>query len=178
MNNRNKATALSAYLMAIGLVWLLASCGKKCQPPPQQTFTTITGTEWRLISTSNPRMSKDVNRFSFVTMTFKSEFEGEMIKVLNNKRYDTPIFTFVYNLQSDTGRTGMLRIQYSTVPADSNGDGTANPAAIPTPSAVSQPTDYTYSLKTGLTLTEAKTGYVYEFVPFVGIVDPDSTCTF
>ncbi len=149
------------------------SCGRKCQQSDPTPLKTITGTEWRLIRTSNPQMSEEVNNYTFIIMQFRTDFEGSVFRVINNKRYDNPVFVFDYNVES-RGRNGYLRVEYSTVPSgDPNTD-----AATTSPSTEKFPGDYEYVLSSKLTLTETNTGYTYEFVHFLGIVDPDNNCTF
>ena len=162
-----------SLLACIGITSVFVACNKRCQSPPEKAFNSITATDWRLITTNNPRI-KNLTKFTFLVMSFKPNFTGDVKKVENNNQFDTPVLTFVYKIES-SGRSGNLNITYSSVSAQPD---PSSPGATPGDSQSSPPVSYEYELGRGLVLVETKTGYEYEYVPFTGIVDPDNTCTY
>lgn len=170
-----KTLGLKSVLMrgvfALTLGFVFPACQRQCQPPGE-VFTTISATPWRLVSTNNPDF-KNNNRFTFIIMEFGKDFSGSVKKVVNNREFETPVSLVKYNVETESGRSGTLRIAYSEVAGggeDLGGEATAG--------EVTEITDYTYQVGRKLNLTEVKAGYTYEFVPYVGIVDPDSNCSF
>lgn len=169
-----KTLGLKSVLMTflgLGLVLLLPACQKACQPPGE-VATTISNNPWRLIKTTNPEF-KNNNRFTFIIMEFAKDFSGSVKKVVNNREFETPVSLLKYNVETDSGRSGTLRVAFSEVAG--GGEGGSGEASA---GEVTEITDYTYKVGRNFYLQEVKTGYTYEFVPYIGIVDPDSNCTF
>ena len=161
-------------LLLLSFAWsLLPGCQKKCQAPSAERPNSITSNPWRLVSTNDPSL-KNNNKYTFYVIAFAQDFSGDMKKVVNNREFETPIRTLKYNLQTDTGKSGLLRIAYFEVAATEEG-GTGDTTTSTDPV---QTTDYSYALTKNLELTASKSGYTYDFVPYVGIVDPDNNCTF
>lgn len=164
--------------LALGLALFLGACQKKCQQPATEKFKTITGQEWRLIETNDPDKGfKGLNNTTFLIWSFSKNYTGSITKVLNNDKYDTPVFTLKYQIDPEQQLIRMLM-----EPTDSGAGASTDPAAGGTdtqaqPATTADPVDYTYDLGRDLTLTDAH-GRYYHFVPFQGIVDPDNTCTF
>lgn len=150
------------------------ACDKKCQAPPEKPLTTFIGLEWRLVSTTDPGATKNLSRFTFLILIFKLEFEGEIYKVENNKRFDSPVGFFKFNVQSE-GRSGSLFTVDIAPPPPDDGSGANTSTTTSQSKTVKR---YEYEWGNRLNITESKTGYEYEYVPFTGIIDPDSTCTF
>lgn len=167
--NTPRTTALSLILCWVTLA-LVSACDKKCQAPPTEIPKTITANPWRLTKTTNPSL-KNNNRYTFIIMEYAPDFSGQVRKVVNNREFEQPFRSFKYNVASSSGKNGTLRIAYfePLLEGEEGQENSAEPTEI---------TDYRYTLGRTLNLTEVKTGYTYEFVPFVGIVDPDSNCTF
>lgn len=159
-----------AFLLCLVLWLAMPACQKKCQPPAPERPTSITQNSWRLISTNDPSL-KNNNKYTFYVISFAQDFSGDMKKVVNNREFETPVKTLKYNLETDSGKDGLIRIAYFDVSAEEGAEATAS--GEPT-----QTTDYDYSLGKNLVLDAKKSGYSYEFVPYVGIVDPDNNCTF
>jgi hypothetical protein len=169
-----KKNQLLLFLLLGGVLWM-GGCAVPCQPPAQTPFTSITGTPWRLVSTTDPTVTT-LNRFTFTILTFAVAFTGTVQKVVNNQEYDTPILTFIWNIQTNNSTSGQISVQFSTVPDNSNGNNSGSqPAQQPQTGPV---VTYNYTLNNELHLTDTTMGYYYRYIPFVGIVDPDSTCTF
>jgi len=172
--NTAKRQIHRAFLLCLAPVLALClampACQKKCQPPSPERPTSITQTPWRLVSTNDPSL-KSNNKYTFYVIAFAQDFSGDMKKVVNNREFETPVKTLKYNLETDSGRDGLLRIAYFDVSAQEGEEATSS--GEPT-----QTTDYTYSLSNNLTLQASRSGYSYEFVPYAGIVDPDNNCTF
>ena len=165
---------LGIFLALVCADAFLVACSRRCQPPPQQPAQNLSGNPWRLVKTNNPRI-QNLTRFTFLIMNFRSDFEGDVQKVVFNKQYDTPILTFKYNV-STSGKSGQLRVAYSALATD--GQGAEGEQQTQT-SGGEEVIDYTYSIQGGnLVLTERNTGFTYQYVPFVGIVEPDSNCTY
>lgn len=162
-----------AALFVAALVTLASTvgCQKKCQPAGQKVKS-LRETPWRLIDTNNKSQNyADLNRFTFLIFEFQVNFKGDVKKVRFNDQFDTPIFTFIYNVFPEDNT---LIIKYSS-PASGN-DGTGQQTQSE-PTEVGT-TEYEYELSNRLILREKKRNYYYEFVPFQGVVDPDSTCVF
>ena len=153
-------------------------CNKKCQPPSAEVPKSITANVWRLISSTSPQTSKNLSKYTFPIMTFKTDFSGDLLRVEKNTQFEKPFSLFTYSLKTDSGREGSMTVVYFDPPPDSDKtEGTKKASDAPDPSNL-KGIDYDYRLSKQLTLIERQTGYTYEFVPFVGVVDPDSTCSF
>jgi hypothetical protein len=92
--------------------------------------------------------------------------KGDVKKVVNHDQFDAPILTFDYNISPDDKE---LVLRYSAA-----GGGDQTQASATSAGTIS----YQYKLTNELTLVDSKRGYFYRYVPFQGVVDPDSTCTF
>lgn len=163
-------------LVTLTLLWVAGpACQRKCQPPSDERPTTITANPWRLVDTNDPTLAKANTKYTFYVISFAQDFSGDMKKVVNNREFETPINTLKYNLETDNGRSGFMRVAYFEVGAGAEGDigGEVQAASEP-----SQTVDYEYTLTRELNLTASRSGYSYRFVPYVGIVDPDNNCTF
>lgn len=152
------------------LALLLPACmDKKCQKPPEQSFKSITEAEWRLVETTDPNPNfKKLNNTTFFIFSFQKNYTGAVNNVINNDKYDTPVRTFKYNISPDEN---LIRVKYEMVAPE--GEEGAAPVEDNTP-----PIDYSYELGRELELINLKSGALYRFVPFTGIVDPDNTCSF
>lgn len=158
-------------LLVFGIVLFLGACQKKCQQPASEKFNTISATEWRLVETTDPDF-KGLNNTTFLIFSFGKNYTGAVNKVLNNDKYDTPVFTFLYQVDPDQN---LLRIQYQeVVPEPDPATGSTTPPQQP---PALDPVDYTYELGRELEMTNSN-GRYYRFVPFQGIVDPDNLCSF
>jgi len=157
-------------LLIIGLTGLGTSCQKRCQAPAEAPFETITATPWRLVKTSNTDViplneggnliSKFDGRLDFLIFEFtESPAAGEVRQVENNEELETPVLLIdIFRADPDTGE---LAIRYVS-PIDGS----------------TQVEIYDYDLDIELNLRERRTGFTYEFLPFTGVVPPDSNCTF
>jgi hypothetical protein len=161
--------------LVIGLSALLlvsTGCQKLCQQPATQAFTSITQTQWRLVSTTDPKVSPNLTNFTFLIWTFSTNFTGQILKVINNEQYNNPVFTFQFNVDPSSN---IILIDYQTpATATTNANGQAT-AGTPTDNGTFQ---YTYSLNVTLDLNDTTEGYTYHFVPFEGVVNPDEACSF
>lgn len=161
--------SLKIGLLLVGMA-LSVGCAKKC-PIPLERQTSVAGTPWRLVSTSDPEFSGDLNNFSFVVFTFNQDFKGDVKVVINNTQYDSPVRTFVWNVDPNQR---VIRIQYAF---PSGGDNQNNNSNTNSGSSGENVIDYSYRLGRTLELISTQ-GYNYRFVPFTGILSPDDTCTF
>ncbi len=164
------ASKISRYLgwtalcLALGLV--LPGCQKKCQPPVTQKIQTLAESQWRLVET-NDQSVKGLDRFNFLVYNFSRNFSGNIQQVRYNDLFETPFKTFNWNINPDTQQ---LVIRYQAIAPPTTGTTSTNRQG---------PTDsrYAYDLGRELQLSDANGSY-YRFVPFAGVVDPDSTCEF
>jgi hypothetical protein len=156
--------------VALALSLLLVGCQKKCQPPVTQKFQTLAETQWRLVETSDTSV-KGLDRFNFLIYNFARNFSGNIQQVRYNDLFETPFKTFNWNINPDTQQL-VIRYQDIAPPAE----GTATQAGSGNRQG---PTDslYAYDLGRELELYDERGSY-YRFVPFTGVVDPDSTCEF
>ncbi len=155
---------------------LTVSCQKKrCQAPAEQPFQTIVETQWRLVETTDPHPNfKGLNQTNFFIMIFKRNYTGDFKRVENNDLYETPVATFVYNIDPEAKRI-VTEITENAVTVSSDPSGAAPSAA---PSGQKSQLDFKYTLGREFTLTRVSAGFFYRFVPFTGIVDPDKQCVF
>jgi len=170
----NTSKRIVALFLLFPLWFCLPACQRRCQQAAAERPTSITANPWRLVSTNDPSL-KNNNKYTFYVISFAQDFSGDMKKVVNNREFETPVKTLKYNLETDNGRSGFMRVAYYDLSA---GGGEDLGEEVQASSSPSQTTDYEYSLGTNLTLSATKSGYSYEFVPYIGIVDPDNNCTF
>lgn len=153
------------WMQLLALGWFLTQslgCGAKCQQPPSQPYTTITATDWRLVTTNNPQPQyKNISNTSTIILTFRANFQGEVDSLQDNNRQ--PALGLTYSVQNSNSSSGQVKVSYFPLSDPSQGNGS---------------TTYNYTLNTELDLVETGTGYTYRFVPFQGIVLPDQVCSF
>lgn len=154
--------------------WLIAACQqRKCQAPAEQAFQTIVETQWRLVETTDPHPNfRSLNQTNFFIMTFKRNFTGDFKRVENNDLFETPVATFVYNVDPGSRRI-VTEITENAVTVDPSAATPAAPAE-----GKKSVVDFKYTLSREFTLTRANSGFFYRFVPFLGVVDPDKQCVF
>jgi len=158
---------LGSRLASLGLVLAMAlvgACGKKCQPPVTQKFQTLSETQWRLVETSDSSV-KNLDRFNFLIYNFSRNFSGNIQQVRYNDLFETPFKTFNWNINPDTQQL-VIRYQDIAPPADGSTSRQGATDSL-----------YSYDLNRELELYDQRGNY-YRFVPFTGVVDPDSSCTF
>jgi hypothetical protein len=155
--------------LGIGLGCVI-SCQQLCQPPGGP-FTTFTGQQWRLVSTTNPSIT-NLSNTDFEMIQFNVDFTGQINRVQDNQEITTPLYTFQYNVDP-TSNT--LKVQY-TIPSGGGDGGTGSSSNLGNSSGGI--VTYTYQLGTNFVLTEQTTGFTYTFVPFQGVVLPDESCSF
>jgi hypothetical protein len=163
---------LKIGLLLLGMAWWVIGCAKKC-PIPTERQTSVSGTAWRLVETNDPDFAGDLNNFSFAVFTFKQDFKGDVKVVINNTQYDSPVRTFVYNIDPNQR---VIRIQYA-FPSGADAQDGSSGSDSGSDSSGDNILDYYYSLGRTLELTSSQ-GFSYRFVPFTGILSPDDTCTF
>lgn len=153
----------------------LSSCGqRKCQAPVEQPFQTFTETQWRLVETNDPNPEfRKLSLTNFLIMTFKLNSTGDIKRVENNDLYETPVATFIYDVDKQNRRI-RAEISQSNVTLSTDNSGGKTPSDNEQKSTV----DYQYSLGREFTLTGTYTGFRYRFVPFTGVVAPDKICQF
>lgn len=137
---------------------MLSACQQLCQQPNQQPIQSLVDTQWRLVETTDPALAQELDRFNFKILTFRGNFQGEFQDVVFNDLVETPQATFRWNVESDFllmalqptagGTETQLRFDYTKPP-----------------------------IGRALEMVEADGSY-YRYVPFTGVVNPDSTCTF
>lgn len=153
--------------LGLACVFALTGCQKKCQAPVTQKFQTLAETQWRLVETSDASV-KNLDRFNFLIYNFARNFSGNIQQVRYNDLFETPFKTFNWNINPDTQQ---LVIRYQDIAPPVEGEGTGSSRASATDSL------YSYDLNRELELYD-QSGNYYRFVPFTGVVDPDSTCVF
>jgi hypothetical protein len=170
-----RAATLKYGLFPVGMLSLIlfaTGCQKKCQQPAQQAFTSITQAQWRLVSTTDPKVSPNLTNFTFLIWSFSNNFTGQIVKVINNEQYNNPVFTFQFNVDPSAN---VILIDYQTPGQPTTNAQGQQTAGSPTDNGTFQ---YSYNLTASLDLYDSTEGYSYHFVPFQGIVNPDESCTF
>ena len=145
-------------------------CGKKCNQPVTTPFKFLRETQWRLIETDNPAPEyRRLSKYTFQNWEFGVNFTGQIFTVINNDQQDTPFRVFKWNVDKDAGIL-LLQLQSPIGEEDEEGNvaGGEDLGTI----------EFSYKMGRNLELVEAERGYVYKFVPFQGVVDPDNTCEF
>lgn len=151
----------------LALTLLLVGCQKKCQPEGE-ALRTFVDQEFRLVSSTDPQV-KDLTNTNFQIMVFKVDFKGQIFRVENNTKYDSPAALFAYNVDP---KKQILQIQYYKPPTEeAPGDGTFGDkiGAVHT---------YRYELGKDFRLKEEGTPNSYRYVRFTGVVRPDEVCSF
>jgi hypothetical protein len=152
------------FWIALTALFFAWGCGQKqCQvlTTVQKTFVDL---EWRLVSTNDPGFYNAINNTNFLTAKWGNTYKGEVFKVENNQKYNTPVLTFAYNVDPTKK---VIKMQYYTTP-EGGGD--------PVPSGDAK--TYSYELGKDFVITDQTSGYNYRYIPFQAIVRPDDTCTF
>lgn len=148
----------------------LSGCAKKCQAPATEKFKTVTGQQWRLVETTDPSPDfKALSKSTFLIFQFGVDYKGSVNLVQNNTQFDTPVKTFLYNIDVQSGE---MRLKYDGAPP-AEGEEATQVDKTPQSSVV----EYTYDLGKELEMTDSRGNY-YRFIPFTGIVAPDDTCEF
>src|SRR6476620_4202589 len=83
-------------LALIGFAGL--GCQKKCQQAPTTSFKSITDTDWRLVESTDPDVAKSLSVYTFLIWHFDNSFTGNIINVVNNLKYNTPVLTLNFNV--------------------------------------------------------------------------------
>ncbi len=162
-------------IVLILLAFFSAGCGNpKCQAPAPEKIPTFTANPWRLVSSTDPGIKK-LDRFNFTILSFSKNNKGDIKAVQNNTQYDAPLYTFDYIVSTEDAKSGQLRIVFYGQAKEEEGEA---PSGEAPKGEASKPKDYEYQLTRELVLSESRTGYEYKYIPFQGIVDPDSNCTF
>lgn len=170
---------IGGFLGLAGLImFALTACQQKCQQAVDQPTTTLSETQWRLVSTNDPQIpdcSKQqaencLDRFNFLIMNFRRNFSGDVQRVVFNDLFETPVLSFNWNPVQDN----FMLVRYQTVVSQDfdNFDGGSSAQDL----GVFR-YDYNFN-SNSLTLRDRDKGLFYEYVPFTGVVDPDSRCTF
>ncbi|MBY0370258.1 hypothetical protein K2X33_06195 [bacterium] len=167
----SKLRTAQAPLIVVAML-LLPACQKRCQQSATTAFKSVVDSQWRLAHTDDPQVAPNLDNFNFLIVTFNRNNTGQVNRVVDNDQYTTPVQTIVWQPNS---AQRLIRIQYSSV-ANSPDSGTATQSGA-TPGDMGT-FDYQYKLGTTLTMRDVNRGYTYYYVPMMGTVDPDSTCTF
>ncbi|MBI1860862.1 MAG: hypothetical protein HYR96_08090 [Deltaproteobacteria bacterium] len=158
-------------------VALLAACqGRRCQAPPEQPFQTFVGTQWRLVSTTDPGPNfSNLSSTNFMIFTFNRDFTGDIKRVENNALSNVPVANILYNVDPSDQR---IRMQITQNTAQVPADGSSTPPQTTSSTAAAKTLDFRYSLNNEFELTATNSGFQYRFVPFTGVINPDQQCTF
>lgn len=160
-------------LRLLFIIFILNACNKpQCEPLPSTNFSSITDTKWRLIKTTDPNLSSSIDNFNFYIFQFNDNFTGSVFQVENNQEITNPVETFNYVINP---QSKIIEIEYTT--PSSQGSSTQNQTST---------IDYSYVLTNQLSLQTTTlnggggsgSGISYNFVPFTGVVAPDSSCVF
>jgi hypothetical protein len=157
-------------LLLAGLVLLGGvACQRRCQAADTTVYKSMVDAQWRLVETNDPDALKTLSNYTFLIMTFARNNTGDVKNVVDNDQYDTPVYSIVW---APDATQKLVRIQYSKITGTGNQTQAANPGDGGT-------YDYMYTLSNQLTLTETSNpGYYYRYVPFKGVVNPDTECSF
>lgn len=141
-------------------------CQKKCQQSKVR-YSSLVDTQWRLVETTDPDiLEAGLSNFDFQVFTFTSNGAGTINQVISNELYQSPIATLVW-VPNPPDKT--VRIEYTSA---------AVPNQTPPQPGDLGTFDYVEMLGTDLKLTDQNRGFYYRFVPFTGIVNPDTVCVF
>mgnify|MGYP005858304053 CR=1 FL=1 len=172
---RRKFTLRSlAHWVAVLTVTLATSgCGmnslfqRSCQPPsgPVRNLEDAT---WRLTFTNNPaqRYRQYDFIYSFEIWAFDRQFGFNVKRVVRNRQFNQPIQVGNY----DTDGRGLLVLRLQS-PGSSDGENETPPQDLGT-------SRFQYSLGTKLELLDLRTGHIYRFHQFTGVVSPSQACVF
>ena len=159
-------------LLLVGLTFA-TGCQQRCQPQSEQVPTTLSETSWRLVETNDPQILNSdpaLDRFNFLIINFSRNFSGNIQRVVFNDLFEAPVLTFNWN---PVERNRML-VRFQTAvneDFDSFGGGsTAQDLGV---------SDFSYEFDANnFQMSDRESGVFYRYVPFTGVVDPDSQCTF
>lgn len=164
---------LLALLVIVSL--LLVNCGKKCQTNTNSVKSlSEAGVRWRMIDTNDKSAElRKLNNYNFTVWSFDNAFRGQVIAVRNNEEFSqNPLCTLTYLPERDQKRMAVEFKSTSTQAADPGGAGTTSGCPV------SGRGTFDYSIGKNLRVTNVKTGVYYNFVQYLGIVEPDKACTF
>ncbi len=153
---------LGRLALIAGLSLTGAACQRRCQLPETMAFKSMVDTQWRLVSTTDPAFASKLDNFNFLIVTFNRNNTGDVKLVVDNTPYEQAAETLVW---SPNPQSQMVRIQYTSggTQVQAGDQGTF---------------DYYYTLTNELQMYESKKGYFYRYVPYKGIVNPDTLCAF
>lgn len=164
-----KIRALFAWVsMALALLYT-PGCQQRCQPPATQRIKNLSETGWRLVETTDQAV-KGLDNYNFLIYTFARNFSGDVKQVRFNDQFETPFKTFNWNIVN-----GQLVIRYASIapPSTTGTQGSGSPSTQRNASDAY----YNYSINHELEMIDGRGNY-YRFVPFQGVVDPDTNCKF
>lgn len=166
---RGIGTFATLLVVALGA----SGCGNMFQRACQPASQPVRGLEeatWRLIYTNNPAQRYRAYDFifSFEILAFGRQFDFNIKRVIRNRQFNNPIQVGNYN----TNGKGLLVMQFQSPPSGGDGGEAASGGqALGT-------SQFDYTLGSKLTLRDRKTGYVYRYVQFTGVVSPSVACVF
>lgn len=162
-------------LLPLGASLMLAlattACQKRCQALETTSFKSLVDAQWRLVESTDPQVINNLNNYNFTILTFNRDNTGDLKRVVDNSQYDIPVYNLLW---APNPMAHLIRIQFSTVTAPTQ-PGQQVQAANPGDGGT---TDYEYYLGTQLEMYDLNKGYYYRYVPFKGVVNPDTVCSF
>lgn len=147
-----------------------SGCGqlfqRSCQPG-SAAVRNLEDATWRLTFTNNPgqRYRQYDFMYSFEILSFDRQFGFNIKRVVRNRQFNQPIQQGTY----DTNGSGLLVMQFQNVTGGENGEQQTSNAGT---------SQFDMSLGSRLTLRDRKTGYIYRYHQFVGVVSPSTACVF
>ena len=162
-------------LLGVTLSVVVSGCGqlfqKSCQPasPPVRFLEDAT---WRLTYTNNPgsRYRQYDFIYTFEILSFDRQFGFQVKRVVRNRQFNAPIQQGNY----DTDGNGTLVLRTDDPPASDGGDGGGARSSY----RAGGTNEFQYSLGSKLELRDKRTGYIYRYHQFAGVVSPSIACVF
>ena len=174
MNTQKFKKINPILILVLALSSFMIGCTKKC-PTSTEKISSIVSTPFRLVASTDPdpEIQNNLSNFTFLVFTFAQNFTGDVKLVLDNTQYDTPVKTFIYNIDPASKQ---LIIKYAD-PTSSSAVGDPAGGDAPGPTGGNDPVFYSYQLGRDLEINSEQGDY-YRFVPFTGFLNPVDTCTF
>ena len=177
----NNMRTARIQIILVGLMLLGGfGCGKKLfQSLLQQTPTSVTQYEWRLIQTNDRQLQNWTLCYDFIVLKFTAQYQGLLKKssgnVIQDDQNGAP---FSYYVQPGSG---IMCIDYRLGTAPTQATSVSNLATLCNNGSTAV-YRYKYELsRDGLVLQEINssgnyTGVYYHYVDFRGALNPDQQC--
>jgi hypothetical protein len=173
LRGKSLRRALLCGFAAVAVLLAVAGCGvnslfqRSCQPP-SGPVRNLEDAQWRLTFTNNPsqRYRAYDFRYSFEIWAFDRQFGFNVKRVIRNRQFNNPIQVGTY----DTNGRDLLVLRLQS-PGSGDGEEGTPPQDLGTAT-------FRYSLGSKLELQDLRTGHIYRFHQFTGVVSPSQACVF